>query len=307
MHDELAQKIIQRHFGTSDFILERKTTGLCNEVYEAKLPDQNVIIRIGVTSNNLLGSSKWIPIFETQGISVPKILFEDYSKTLIPYPYQVMSKLPGQDLGQVIEKLSETELSALAQEIASIVKRLAVLPTNGRFGWFSLDDSKLAPDFAAEMRTMLQTPNDRMQKTGIYDEELAETIEQLYANCKEYFKTVPSLFYYDDLNSKNVMIENGRLSGLVDLDGVSYGDPLQAIGAIRASWPGTTYGDYYIEAVMDALNLTAEERHIVSTYAIFHRYSWMSENGIAFNANTEPVVNRERLERDKNIIRSLLQ
>lgn len=85
-----------------------------------------------------------------------------------------------------------------------------------------------------------------------------------------------------------------------------YGDPIQAVGAIRASWPEAQYGDFYTEQVMQALQYNEQERRMVDVYAIFHRYCWMSENGVRFNANTSAKVDMERLANDKRILNTLL-
>ncbi|HEY1074876.1 MAG TPA: aminoglycoside phosphotransferase family protein [Patescibacteria group bacterium] len=306
MHDELIFKIINRHFHTQPSVVTRKTTGLCNEVYEAKLPDQSVIVRIGVTNNNLLGSSKYIPMFQQQGINVPELLAEDYTGTFIPYPYHVLSMLEGQDLPDVIAELNHDQLTNLAHEIAHIVKTLEKLPTNGKFGWVGADELHLVDSLTIEIENELQRANERMRQTGIFDEDLWQKVNDIFQSNKTYFDNAKSLFYYDDLNSKNVMIHAGKFNGLVDLDGVKYGDPIQSIGAIRANWPGTEYGDFYTEQVMKALDLTNEQKRLVDVYAVIHRYSWMSENGIQFNANTQAAVNQDKLARDKEIISFLV-
>jgi hypothetical protein len=66
----------------------------------------------------LMGSHDHIPKFKALDIRVPDILAEDYSKNLIPFSYQVLSKIDGEDLGQVIETLSDQQLQNLAKEVA---------------------------------------------------------------------------------------------------------------------------------------------------------------------------------------------
>jgi hypothetical protein len=93
--------------------------------------------------------------------------------------------------------------------------------------------------------------------------------------------------------------------GLIDLDSLARGDPLEAIGRIKASWYGTHYGQVYADAIMDSLQLSDEHRRIVTMYAVLNRTFWTFENGIQFNQNTSPIVDREREIEDKHAVRAM--
>ena len=99
-------------------------------------------------------------------------------------------------------------------------------------------------------------------------------------------KTFPQLFYYKDINSKNVIINNGGFAGLIDLDNVAYGHPLDAVGTIQTSWYGTHYGDLYAKTIMDLLGLSEKQREAVNVYALINKIRWLSEKGIQYNKNT---------------------
>ncbi len=80
--------------------------GICNEAYRVGLKEREVIDRLSPHDRFLIGSHDHIPKFRALGIRVPYILAEDYSKNLIPFSYQVLSRIDGEDLGQVIETIS---------------------------------------------------------------------------------------------------------------------------------------------------------------------------------------------------------
>lgn len=102
------------------------------------------------------------------------------------------------------------------------------------------------------------------------------------------------------------MIYNGTFNGLVDLGGLTQGDPLEAIGRIRLSWYGTRHGTLYSDAIMDEMNLAADQRKIITLYAFLNQISWTCENGIQFNQNMRPVIDREKEWKDKEIIKILI-
>jgi hypothetical protein len=105
IHKNFVNKVIQKHFGVTPAKIFRMTTGICNEVYSAVLPDKEVIVRMSPYKKFLMGSHNNIPIFKNLRIKVPEILGEDYSKTLVPYNYQIQSKIEGHDIDQVINSL----------------------------------------------------------------------------------------------------------------------------------------------------------------------------------------------------------
>ncbi|MDP4001411.1 MAG: phosphotransferase [bacterium] len=278
------------------------TTGICNEVYLVKLKDKAVIIRMNQQDRFLKGSSINIPVFKSKGIKVAGILFEDYSKQTIPYGYQIMSVIEGKDIGEVIHTLTTEQMKAIAQEISNILIKLSDLPTNGKFGWIDDSDSKLVNSWSDVMLRMYYDMATRNDKTNVVGKQLMEFASSLISKHKEYFNKVPSKYVYDDLSGKNVMIKDGKFNGLVDLDQIMYGDFLEPVGRIKASWYGTKYGKLYTDAVIEYLGLSKEQQEMVTVYAVLNRINWLSEIGIQFNQNTSTNIDPKRVEENKRII-----
>jgi aminoglycoside phosphotransferase (APT) family kinase protein len=302
-HEELVLRIIDIEYKTVPSCVERMTIGLCNEVYKVTLASDVVFVRMNMEVFELLGSSKHLPVFASLGIPVPKILASDYTKTVIPYAYQVQSCVPGKDMGLVMESLSDEQLRSIAREIATIFKKLRQLPTNGKFGWVGGDESRLVDSWTEIMN--VDKVSERNMRTGVVGEELVVFSRKLFEEYKSYFDSVESVFYYDDISSKNVLIDGGVFTGLIDIDTVVYGDPLEAVGSIKASWYGTHHGEVYTQAIENELGLNAFERKVVTMYALFSRIWWLSEKGMKFNDNTSDVVDHAAADRDRVAIEGL--
>lgn len=116
-HEEMINKVITFHFNQHPKFIKRMTIGICNEVYLVGLNDREVIIRLSPFDKYLMGSHDHIPPFKKQDIKVPDILFENYSKMLIPLSYQIQSKIEGIDLGNVIDILTDDQLRAIAKKL----------------------------------------------------------------------------------------------------------------------------------------------------------------------------------------------
>lgn len=305
-HKRAIALIVEREFGERPEHVRRMTAGSANEVYAVRVADRDLIVRLNEDPDCMRGAERHIALFRSLGISVPQIVAADASKLLVPYAYQVQTKLDGCDLEEVIKSLSEAQLKAIACEIAAISRKLRPLPTNGRFGWFGGAKQAAFPtwlDLLHDMRTQIAK---RSRSTGAISDRHLLTFDALLDRHSGYFAQVRSTFYFDDMSSKNVIIHDGAFVGLVDLDTVAFGDPLEGVGRIEASWFGTSYGRIYANAVMDELELCPEERSMVSVYAILNRIGWLSEHGIKRNGNTSSVVDRDAVSRDEQVINRML-
>lgn len=305
-HREAIAKILLKEFGERPRAIQRMTAGHANEVYAATLASCDVIVRLNTDGGAMRGAEAHIALFRSLGIPVPDLLAADYSRARIPFAYQVQSRVPGADLGRVIATLSESELQAIAHEIAAITRKLAPLPTNGRFGWSGGDRQAHFASWLDLLAGLRRDIAERTAASGVVPPRHLQAIDALLEANADYFRQVASVFYFDDMSSKNVMIHDGRFVGLVDLDLVAHGDPLEGVGRIEASWYGTRHGRVYADAVMAALALNAEERRIVSVYAVLNRVSWLSEQGVKFNDNTSSAVDWDAVRRDEAIIDAML-
>lgn len=299
-------QIAQKEFGTEPSGITRMTTGICNEVYSVAIGDREYIFRLKEEPRYMLGSHNHIPLFRSKGIKVPEILAEDYSKTWLPLAFQIQNKLPGSDLRDVIETLTDNELKALGAEVANVFRQLSTVPNNGKFGVLWGDDKDLVDSWSTEVARVTKVVTSWGKQTGVLDDRLVEVLAYVNSKYKGYFDRIRPYTYFGDIAGKNVMVHEGKFSGLVDLDSLAQGDPLEAIGRIKASWYGTHHGTVYSNAVMDALGLPEPQRELVTMYALLNRAFWTLENGVQFNSNTNRTVDREREAADKHAVNGLL-
>lgn len=306
-HIDIVKSIIMFCFKQIPTSIQRIKIGISNEVYVVALKEKEVIVRMNLEKKYLMGSHDHIPKLKRLGIHVPAILAEDYEKAQFPFAYQIQSKIEGQDLGDVIHTLTESQLTILATEIASIFEKIQTIPSNHQFGlMWGGGDNDLSDSWTQRMKIWIDESIMRGKKTGIMDNDLINLANKLYEENKAYFDSVTPITYFGDMCSKNVMIQNGVLKGLVDLDGLTQGDPLEAIGRIKLSWYGTTYGKLYTDTVMSALHLDNDARRQVTVYALINQMSWMCENGIQFNLNTNTKVDKMKEAKDKALIKALM-
>lgn len=298
-YNDAIEQIARREFGAAPTRVIRITEGICNEIYSVAIGDREYIFRLNAEPRFMLGSRDHIPLFRSKGIVVPQILAEDYTRSWVPVAFQIQNKLPGIDIGEVIHTLSDKELVEIGGEVANVFRQLASVPNNGKFGVLWGDDKDLVDSWSAEVERVIRVVKGWGKKTGVLDQQLEAMLDRVFAEYKPYFEGVRSYTYFGDIAGKNVMVDKGRFSGLVDLDSLGQGDPLEAIGRVKASWYGTNYGLVYSNAVMDSLGLPEQQRRVVTMYALLNRIFRTLENGVKLGKKTDVTVDREREALDK--------
>lgn len=299
-------EIARREFGAEPIAVTRMTNGICNEVYSAQVGGRDYIFRLNDEPRYMLGSRNHIPLFKSKGITVPDILAEDYSKSWLSVAFQIQNKLPGRDLDDVIDTLTDGELSAIGAEVANVFRQLSTVPNNGKFGVLWGDDKDLVHSWTAEVGRVTKVVTSWGRQTGVLDNQLEAGLKFINSEYRTYFDRIRPYTYFGDIAGKNVMVHEGRFAGLVDLDSLAQGDPLEAVGRIKARWYGTHHGGIYTEAVMDSLGLPLAQRQIVTMYALLNRIFWALENGVKFSGNSDRTVDRTREAHDKKAVANLL-
>ncbi len=303
---KIVEKISLEVFGEVPVAVVHLKTGLCNEVYDMSFPDNRYyIFRLNKTDEYFQGSEKYIPLFRSLGIAVPKIVLTDYSRKNVPYCYQIMEKIPGADIGQVFNSLNSSQLAEIAMEVSNIFIKVQLLPTDGSFGSVGYSAGGEFESWFDYMRSLIELAISRGLKTGILTEEIKKILIELLNQNEKYFKDVESHAYYNDIASKNLMVSGGEFSGLVDLDSICYGDYLEAIGRILADFIDRKNGKLYLDKIEENLNLNDRQKKMVIVYALLNRIFWAMENGIEFNQNAKILIDDDKKITDYKIIEQL--
>ncbi len=302
MSQQYIQEVGKKEFGEIPTEIERKTIGICNEVYELKYSTESYILRMNKEKEWIYGTHKFLPLFKILQIKTPEIISEDYSKREFPFCYQILTKLEGEDMGLVIDGLTRPELTNIAHEISSIFDKFNALPTAPSFGGLTGLNESHCDNY---LESLIEKKEDILRRTAntqVINQQLIDIYDSLLERYRDYFLHQRPSFYYDDLCTKNVMIHEGKFNGLVDLDFLLKGDYLEAVGRMKACWLGQEAGEYYIREIVQLQQLDQLQQEMIKVYAIFNLIGWTSEAGVKFNANTTSEINWARVEDNRRKI-----
>lgn len=307
---ELAAWILTAHVGGAVRRIQRFPTGLAHYVYDAQLTDgRQYVVRLTLPAARaeFEGALYWSKRLRPLGVQLPRLLRCDLDGGTHGFPALVMERLPGTDLGEVYATLSDQQKRQLAREIVAIQRMVAKLPAGQGFGYaHSYEDPTLKPTWKDVVDASLERSRQRIRAGGVVDLEAVARVQAAVDAAAAYFSTIEPTCFLHDTTTKNVLVADGRLSGIVDVDSVCFGDPLFTPALTQMALLSLGYDTRYVDAWAAELALEETQRNALTLYTAVHCVGFLSELGQAFNRDQPVPVEAERVQQLLSILDRLL-
>jgi aminoglycoside phosphotransferase (APT) family kinase protein len=293
---EDARRMVATTLGADAVAVRRFTTGLQHFVYEVTLADgQAVVARMTRPSERALMRSA--VALSTQlrplGIPLPELLASDIDA---PFPWMLLERLPGTDLGDLVGSLDAASLRAIADRVAAAQAIAARTPSAGRYGFAPTPQSARFATWSDVIAADIERSRTRIAAAGLFNLAAAEGVERESLGLRDELDAVPATPFLHDTTTKNVIVTTGgEFSGIVDVDDLCFGDPrfVPALTevALRAHDLPADYAGY----LMDAAGWPDDRLYRLYVAVIF--LGFMSEHGQRFNDNqpTSTAEDRSKL------------
>lgn len=302
-----AAGIAAQYFETNVVAVHHFTTGLCHHVFDAAAVDgRHVVVRMGGDDSlDLLHSYVyWHPQLRRLGVPVPALLGHNFSAE---QPYILLERLPGRDLGDVYPKLSMAQKTEVCTAVVAAQAAVGQLPQGRGFGFARAADDPLPARQQSWLDVLdrsLTRSRTRIERAGLAPLSLIDDVTTFLSRDETYFRAVPPTPFLDDTTTKNVIVHQGRLSGIVDTDLICYGDPLFTVGLTHMALLSNGVDTVYTNIWCDLLQLNTMQRHVVRAYTALFCLDFISEMGQQFNHFIEP--DHQRLTHLIEILASLM-
>jgi aminoglycoside phosphotransferase (APT) family kinase protein len=291
-NEDTAAAIVERVLARAVAGVSRFPTGRGHYVYDIALAGgRRCVVRLTRPDlrRTAAGAVYWHGRLKRLGVPVPELYYADPDGREHEWPVLIMERLPGADLGHVYPRLTAEQKRSLAVRIADIQRRVAALPSGPGYGYAtSYDDAQLHPTWKAALDAELARSTARLKAARLFDPGLVEPVQGLIDARAAYWARVRPHPYLDDTTTKNVIVGDGRLSGIVDTDYVAFGDRLMPLALTQASLLASGFDTEYVDAWQAALDLTAEERAIVPVYTALYCADFLAEFGHTFSNRDAP-------------------
>ena len=287
MYLETVTQICNDVFHAKPTEIIRNTVGLAGYVYTVVFNDTKYVIKISDDKNLILGSTYWLNKVKDLDIPAPCVIAENLVNA--PY-YFVMSFIPGKDLGLVYSSLLKSEKKIIAKKIIGFQKEIKKLPMAKGFGSLnSYEDSEnICSSWEESLLNDINRAEEAIINNGIFSVEYVLKLKKIVPYFKEYFNSIKPEPFLDDITTKNVLIHEGKLSGIIDLDWISFGDEVLFLGLVTMALLSMKADLDYADYLKDEMNLNEMQERALKFYVLMFCVIFMSEKGMCFN-QAEPV------------------
>jgi hypothetical protein len=241
-----------------------------------------------------VGAVAWAERLRPLGVPLPEVLAHDVGPDA-PLPHLVLERLPGDDLGIVHAALTAQERQALAQAVVAVQEAVHGLGRSTAYG-YSLEPSGSPPRtcWADVVGDNLRRSAGRLRGAAPHVRRLHARVVARAAELRPVLDGVPAVPFLDDLTTKNVLVADGRLSGVVDVDVVCFGDPLYTPALTKVSLVAAGQPTDDVDAWLDDL---APDAAAFDLYCAVFCLDLLGEAGVTFDREVPTPDDQQRAER----------
>ena len=248
MNETQVLALVAEVLGTMPLSAVHQAFGHNSVTYEVALPGRRVIVRMNANASVFTATERNLAALAGLGLPVPTVLASDFSRTRFSFAYLLLNKIPGHDLRYELAEMTHTQMTRMAEQITQYQKRVMALPLGAGYGYVGLGETG--------------------PYTSWWDLICFEDTPVQAVRFESYLRQVPPVCFLDDIMVKNVIVQNGELSGLIDFDCVCYGDPLYwlALTAVGVVSDVGAAGQFYVNALKRLCEMTQEQELVLAFY-----------------------------------------
>jgi aminoglycoside phosphotransferase (APT) family kinase protein len=285
---EFAREILIESMGVDAASLQQFQTGLSHYVFDARTEDgTSCVIRIAVLerSDEFKRGIYWHAIIANQGVCLPQIYNLGGFKG---FPYAIYERLKGDDLENVYPSLSNLEKSFIAKEVAEIQRKIT-----------AIDQSffEPIPPWWDVLREVISRSKKEILSHGLCNLKYVNQVQRRMENFKSYFHSIHPVSFLYDLGVRNVIVDDGKVTGIIDVDDLWFGDPLLAVGRSKTLLMAMGCDVFFVDEWCNVLGLTDQEMEIIDVYALLYCLRFMGTVGSRLNGNPSVQTDPKKAQR----------
>lgn len=236
-----------------------------NTIHRVELTDgRTVVLRVSPQPAAFAHTASNLDALRALGLPVQQVLAAGPAAP--GQSFVILNWLDGFDLKFALPAMRADQMAAVAARVTDCQQRVAGLPASRGFGWAPIGRNAAHARWTDLFGAPASAP-DAVEATPL--NHLRARLRAMRATLEPYFAACTPVCFLDDLTTRNVIVDNGTLSGFIDLDFVCYGDPLLQVGTTLAYLAadvgdaGRAYGD----ALVDCWSPSGDARRAMYFYA----------------------------------------
>ena len=150
----------------------------------------------------------------------------------------------------------------------------------------NLDSTWSWYDFLNEI---LSRADLRITQNGYFDSRKVKQLKNQICLLDDYFSEIKPITYLDDISTKNLLIHDGQISGIIDIDWIGVGDSLTFIALTYIALLNMDYDTDYVDYLLEEKACNATEQKAFIFYCLMYCVDFMGERGMQFGDKTVDV------------------
>ena len=291
-NEQIAYSIVQSMTGYKVLSASRMATGDQNFVYAVKTTNKEYVLRMTDINHKykFYAAIAWQKMLLPLGVPLAQFIKSDLDGKYSPFPALLMIRLPGDDLINVYPNLKDADKKNLANEMIDIQALCNKLPEGSCYGVLdSYDDVSADKTWYEFLSKRLELYKEHITKHAIFNPFFATQALSVAKDMEENFKTIRPRPFLWDASERNVLVHNGKIAGIVDVDEICFGDPLLVVAltstCLELEGLDTIYTDYWAEDLH--LDKSAQAR--LNFYKLFYSLAFMRKHSMQ-TANSKKVI-----------------
>ena len=273
--------------------IERCSVGIANYVFIVSTVTEKFILRCSKDEDAYKNTVYWLQKLSVCEIPIPVVLSKGKYKD---YSYLILSYIPGDDIGNVYYKLSDSEKKHIAKEVIKIQRKVSRIDvsSDSEWTWNNVVDGTL------------NRAQERIKRKHYFDIGKIYIVKELQQEIQDYLVRVRPTPYLDDISTKNLLIHNGKLSGIIDIDWMGLGDMLTFVAMTKVALLNMNLDTKYIDYLLDEIHPNMIEYTAIVFYCLIYCVDFMGERGMQFLDKRIPV-NESIIKRLNDIFDILME
>ena len=276
MNKEIIKQICLETMHKEPTSVESCAVGLSNYVFIVEIDHRKYSIRCSTEKNAYQNTVRLLEKLLGIGILVPQVLFSGKAGQ---YDYVILTYIEGQELWAVYDSLTREDKKCLAKEIVQLQRKVAIglLETTEGWSWLSF------------IHEILDRARALIKENGYFDEEKVMRIENQIPVLMGYFESVEPISYLDDVTTKNLLVKDGHISGIIDIDWIGIGDVLTFAALTYVALLNMECDTDYVRYILDEMNVDSRQYKAFRFYALMYCVDFMGERGTKYKDKTVEV------------------
>jgi aminoglycoside phosphotransferase (APT) family kinase protein len=229
----------------------------------------------------MIGAVRLSRLLKPLGVPLPALLAFDVTAE---FPWLVLERLPGTDLGGIIARLSDDQLDQIAASVARAQAITGQTGSAGRYGYAAAPGEAVFASWSQVLEANLDRSRNRIVSAGLFDVGLVDAFQSALAASRHQIDQAEPTPFLHDTTTKNVIVtSSGGFSGIVDVDDLCFGDPRYPVALTFAALVACDGPVQYVFAWMR--HAKQVDNPTFRLYVSLFLLDLMAEHGQVFNGN----------------------